>query len=444
MDRNRSANGGVEHLLPVVLGSGQVAFARGVRAGPWVFVNGTLATDFKNGIPPHVVHPRLPLHGEPKHALEANALLARAREVLKAAGTDFAHVVRVDQFYSNWRAVEHYQSARRQHFGAYIPPSTSILEEELLLAGAEMEVSMIAVGPGHDLRVEVFSPPELALPARAGFSPIVCVGDHVFIAGFMAAWKPGDLGGIAPEAQVPPGHLWKGTRIKLETEYLVEKKLKPALKAAGASMDSVVKANVFLADTQDIPAFNEVWRRYFTNSSPASLIVPTSRPGFAIADATIEINLVAVREAGSTKKEIIEVPRFTGFSGQPAAVRAGNLLLLSGLMAIDRDGPVPGVSRSAGSRYFGASIDHQMEHILAVAEEVCAAAGTRLDNVVRIQQFHTDLGEFYPAYRIWQRHLPSAPLPFSALRVLAPLPVPDCSVIVDLWIYVPPTSKVGH
>ena len=441
---NRLAKEGVEHLLPVILGSGKVAFARGVRAGPWVFVNGTLATDFCNGPPPDLIHPRLPLHGEPKHASEANALLARAREVLEAGGSDFAHVVRIDQFYSNWKAVEHYQSARRQHFGTYIPPSTSILEEELLVAGAEMEVSMVAVAAGHDLRLEVFSPPELELPARAGFSPIVCMGDHVFIAGFMAAWKPGDLGGIAPEAQVPPGHLWKGTRIKLETEYLVEKKLKPALNAAGASMDSVVKAQVFLADVQDIPAFNEVWRRYFTNSCPASLIVPTSRPGFAIADATIEINLLAVREAGSTQKEVIQVPRFTGFPGQPAAVRAGDLLLVSGLMGIDRDGPAPGVARSVGSPYFGASIDHQMEHILSVAEEVCAAAGTRLDNAVRIQQFHTDLDEFYPSYRIWQRHVASPPLPFSAIRVPGPLPVRECSVIVDLWIYVPPTSKAGH
>jgi enamine deaminase RidA (YjgF/YER057c/UK114 family) len=444
MRMNPSAKEGVEHLLPVVLGSGKVAFARGVRAGPWVFVNGTLATDFRNGLPPDLVHPRLPLHGDSKHALEANALLARAHEVLEAGGSDFAHVVRIDQFYSNWRAVEHYQAARRQHFGTYIPPSTSILEEELLLAGAEMEVSMIAVAPPRDLRVEVFSPPELELPARAGFSPIVCVGDHVFIAGFMAAWRPGDLGGIAPEAQVPPGHLWKGTRIKLETEYLVEKKLKPALNAAGASMDSVVKAQVFLADVQDIPAFNEVWRRYFANSAPASLIVPTSRPGFAIADATIEINLVALREAGSIKKQVIQVPRFTGFCGQPAAIRAGDLLLVSGLMGIDRDGPVPGVARSDRSPYFGASIDHQMEHILAVAQEVCAAAGTRLANVVRIQQFHTDLAEFYPSYRIWQRHMGSAPLPFSAIRVPGPLPVLECSVIVDLWIYVPPTVKAGH
>jgi enamine deaminase RidA (YjgF/YER057c/UK114 family) len=85
-----------------------------------------------------------------------------------------------------------------------------------------------------------------------------------------------------------------------------------------------------------------------------------------------------------------------------------------------------------------------MEHILSVAEEVCAAAGTRLDNAVRIQQFHTDLDEFYPSYRIWQRHVGSAPLPFSAIRVPGPLPVRECSVIVDLWIYVPPTLKAGH
>jgi enamine deaminase RidA (YjgF/YER057c/UK114 family) len=78
-----------------------------------------------------------------------------------------------------------------------------------------------------------------------------------------------------------------------------------------------------------------------------------------------------------------------------------------------------------------------MEHLLVVADAVCRKAGTSLANVVRIQQVHTDLAEFYPACILWQSRLPGVPLPLSAFQVPAPLLVPGCTVQLDLWVYVP-------
>jgi len=53
-----------------------------------------------------------------------------------------------------------------------------------------------------------------------------------------------------------PGHLWKGTPIKLETQFIVDQKLKPSLSGSeGASLDDVVKAQVYLRDRADVPAF---------------------------------------------------------------------------------------------------------------------------------------------------------------------------------------------
>ena len=78
-----------------------------------------------------------------------------------------------------------------------------------------------------------------------------------------------------------------------------------------------------------------------------------------------------------------------------------------------------------------------MKHIVDAIKSVCAAGGTRIENVVRIHQFHTDLAEFYPMHRPWQDALGGAAVPFTAVRVPAPLPVPACSVIVDPWIYAP-------
>jgi len=74
--------------------------------------------------------------------------------------------------------------------------------------------------------------------------------------------------------------------------------------------------------------------------------------------------------------------------------------------------------------------------MLGNAQKLCEAAGTSLANVVRIQQFHTDLKDFYPAYQVWEQHLPGQYLPYSAVEVPF-LPVPGCTVQLDLWVYVP-------
>jgi enamine deaminase RidA (YjgF/YER057c/UK114 family) len=112
----------------------------------------------------------------------------------------------------------------------------------------------------------------------------------VFIAGFMAAHQPGDLGGIAPAAKVPDGHLWKGTRIKLEADYAMREKIAVALEGAGSSIASMVKAQVYLRDMHDLPAFNEVWSTWFPDAGrrPAVSYIPTSTPGFAIEDARLD------------------------------------------------------------------------------------------------------------------------------------------------------------
>ena len=90
-------------------------------------------------------------------------------------------------------------------------------------------MEVIAVRPDSGLQLTPVYPPGLDVPATSSFVPVVKADDFVFVAGFLAAWKPGDLGGIAPEAKVPEGHLWKGNRIQLEADYIVRKKLKPAL-----------------------------------------------------------------------------------------------------------------------------------------------------------------------------------------------------------------------
>ncbi len=110
--------------------------------------------------------------------------------------------------------------------------------------------------------------------------PLRLVG-FVFVAGLLAAHGEGDLGGIAPEARVPAGHLWKGQRIQLELAYLLRQKLGPALAAAGSSLARVFKADVAITDLREVPAFNQVWAKAFAGKVPATTFVPTVQPGLA-------------------------------------------------------------------------------------------------------------------------------------------------------------------
>ncbi len=69
----------VEALLPVELGTGKVKFARGIKAGRWVFSTGLMAQDFTSGIAPDVLSERAPHAGRPKREKEATDITVRVR-----------------------------------------------------------------------------------------------------------------------------------------------------------------------------------------------------------------------------------------------------------------------------------------------------------------------------------------------------------------------------
>ncbi|HEY2420037.1 MAG TPA: RidA family protein [Neobacillus sp.] len=67
--------------------------------------------------------------------------------------------------------------------------------------------------------------------------------------------------------------------------------LKAVLLAAGASIESVVKATVFIKNMDDFAAVNEVYGEYFSLHKPARSCVEVSR---LPKDALIEIEVIAL------------------------------------------------------------------------------------------------------------------------------------------------------
>jgi len=420
----------VTPIAAVRIPGSDIHYAAGMKAGNWVFLTGIEAVSYETGLAPAVRgNPALPWHGLPKHRREGDFICARLGALLQEAGTSFANTVRLDQYYPTWKAVDPYHLSRHAAFGTYIPPSTSVIMEELLTGGADITASVLAVAPGGGREPKRVPTPQVTAPVWSGFVPAVTSGDFVFIAGQMARAASGDPD---PRAHVPPHSLWGGYEIRRQTEYLIREKLGPALQAAGASLTGAVKAQVYLRHLEDTPHFLDVWNAHFGARQCALTIVPAN--GFGLVPGNIEINLMALVDGGRTRKEIVDgcIPAEMTFGA--AAVRAGDLLLCSGMMAADAAGPAHPLQEL---RHYGVPARSQMQRIVDAIKAVCSAGGTGIENVVRVHQFHADLAEFYAMHRPWQDALDGAAVPFPAVRAPAPLPVPSCSVIADAWVYVP-------
>ena len=209
-----------------------------------------------------------------------------------------------------------------------------------------------------------------------------------------------------------------------------------SLALAGATLEDVVHAQVYLADREDYSAFNEAWTRHFGNSGPTTSIIPCLEHGLAPYDGKIEINVIAAKPGGAASKRHIDAGVASAFRHQPQAVKAGDLLFIPALMAVDRNGLAPSAAVSPRQPHFSSSPEAQAEVIIDNIARTLQSPPERLfANVVRALLFFTDIREFYSVYKVWERRLGGSPLPFSAVEVPEPMPVPGATVMMEAWAY---------
>jgi enamine deaminase RidA (YjgF/YER057c/UK114 family) len=422
----------VKAIAPIRIAQTDITYAQGMRAGPWLFFTGHEATDFESGIAGSVLgKPGLPLGGAPRYRREADFIFERLAKLILAEGGDLGHVVRTDQYYPRAECVNPYQRSRKSMFKENVAPSTSVLMEELLVEGANVDLSLLAVLPGDGRQPKPARPEGVPVPQHSGFIASLVCGDYVFVAGQMPNNE--EMTGLHAKAYRPPNAVWNGTDIRLQTEFLISSRLKSALEAGGSSLKNAVKAQVYLTDINDLPEFLDVWNAYF-GANPCALTVVATK-GLALLESKIEINIFGLRDSGKVKKEVIEHKPSSAMRLGPAAVRAGDLLCLSGLYAADGDGALPAVSQSRGLRRLGVPADHQMRAILTAADEICRAGGTSLANVTRASHFVSSGEVAYPALRRWHVALNGAPIPFGFVQTT--LAIPNCEVVLDMWAYRP-------
>ncbi|WP_252315146.1 RidA family protein [Sinobaca sp. H24] len=79
-----------------------------------------------------------------------------------------------------------------------------------------------------------------------------------------------------------------------EQTHQVFKNLQAVLAEAGASLDTVIKATVFIKNMDEFPLINEVYGEYFSEHQPARSCVEVAR---LPKDVLIEIEVIALVNA---------------------------------------------------------------------------------------------------------------------------------------------------
>ncbi len=115
---------------------------------------------------------------------------------------------------------------------------------------------------------------------RLPLSKAVRAGDFIFLSGQLALGKDGKL---------------VGDDIATQTEQCIVN-IRDNLKPAGCDLTHIVKATVWLIDTNDFAGFNEVYARHFADKPPTRSTVCS---GLMLRDARVEIEVIAYKAADS-------------------------------------------------------------------------------------------------------------------------------------------------
>ena len=411
-----------------LLGTG-LPYACAVKAGPWIFLTGHEGFDFAGGIAEEVEGPPgFPMLGRSRWRREGDFILQRMQRLLTELGSDLPHAVRLDQYYPTPAAVDPYHLARRAAFGDYIPPSTSVVMERCFGADSGISASLIAVAPSREFEIRKIYPKDVTASSSSGFVPTIVCDEFVFVAGQMAS---GPEHGLDPRGHVPDHTAWGGTEIRKQTEFIILEKLKPALEAAGSSLEQSLKAQVYLQRVEDVPDFLDVWSQYYGNIDCALTVVPAK--SFGMLGGIIEINLMALTNVAQRKKRVIAAA-IPGAAAYGPCIRAGEFLLPSGLIAMGHDGYIVGRSISPAFPGLSHAGYCQAAAIHDYAAALCDIAGTSLAKLLRAQYFVSDIAAFAGIAMAWISRFGTQPLPFACVQTPPKMAAPGAVVIADFWI----------
>ncbi len=217
-------------------------------------------------------------------AAQVDFALDRMKAVLEAAGLDLAHMVFVNPYLTaNFPArVMNQHYASRFEFGN--TPARATIEVSSLPGGAQIEYTGVAV---RDLKERRAVRPK-NMPPSPTASPCVFAGDTLYCSA-KSGFIPGANGGVYTSTTAV--QLRQTMRNQMDN-----------LEEADMDFCQVVSTNVYLDNMADLPAFDEVYGKYFRGTLPAQTTIQQIAPAERTPDKDghypdlEQVSLIAVRK----------------------------------------------------------------------------------------------------------------------------------------------------
>ena len=175
-------------------------------------------------------------------------------------------------------------------------------------------------------------------------------------------------------------------------------RLDERLRAEHSSLGDAVAVTVYLRRASDFAAMNDEYRQAFRGTPPTRTTVVTDPLAAADPAALVEVSIAAV-PSGTDRRSVHPSAWMASPNPYSYAVRAGDLLFLSGLLS--RNGRDNSVIDGDAAVQTKAVIDN--------AKDLLEAAGLALSHVVSARVFLTDLADFDSMNRVYRENFPDAP-----------------------------------
>jgi enamine deaminase RidA (YjgF/YER057c/UK114 family) len=441
-DAEKAGKGG--RRVSKLVDAGGVYASRLVSAGDFVFFAGTAVGE--DGDIPARARPRPPYHLSASAQVreQTRFIFDEYKEGLVELGSSIDEVAQIEQYMLRKAHMDGYaQVARSQEFMGKRPPVSLITEVgEYLPDGAVINTTGMALIPDSDRGLVkeagvsqkkdgVLHPGDKDFAvknANRAFSEIITAGPYAFSTYIAIDY----VSGILPEAKVPLWSAWEN-EVRKEAECS-GKIMEPRLEATGSTWADMVNFTLILTDMDDLYEFDLVWKELVGDTPPSRTVFPIAGmamrrvenvKGHEMGVCKMESQYRWLRPEYGVKREVISTGAAT-LGHESEAVKAGDLLWISNMVAGGPDGPISDLSTRA-----------QLDHLFQRLEAVCEAGGTTLRNMVRIRAYVLSRAEGYAVYAAVKRAFPENPPCVSVSIVPAPLQVPGCTILLDGVAYVP-------
>ena len=267
-------------------------FSAAVRADGLIYVAGTLSAE-----------------GDIR--AQTRKVLEDMSGILQKSGSSLANVASVNVYLTKADDFAAMNEVYRT-FWPKDPPVRTTIVSDLVIAGALVEMSMVAIPTGGE-RVVIHPGDWIKSPNPYSYG--IRSGDTLFLAGLVSR--------NGKDNSVVEGDMTAQTKTVLDNASQI-------LKAAGMSFDNVVSSRVYVTDGTKFQEMNKTYQTFFPKDPPAraTVIAPLMGPQYQV-----EITLTASRLA----KKALTTPAADGSPGKPnpnlsSAIQVGNRLYVSGIL----------------------------------------------------------------------------------------------------------------